>query len=81
MISAYYYMFVCHILEACCMHMTQNWDLNYEICEYCIYFSLSNVISLFIFCIIMSYDIYFQRVGDRHTNKENLSSICNINKA
>jgi len=31
--------------------------------------------------LLLSYDIYFQRVGDRHTNKENLSFMCNINKA
>jgi len=70
MISAYYYMSVCHILKAYCMHMTGNWD-----------FLLSSVISLLYSALLLPYDIYFQRPGDRHTNKENVSFMCNVNKA
>ena len=31
--------------------------------------------------LLLPYNIYFERVGDRHTNKENLSFMCSVNKA
>jgi len=53
LISANYYMSVCHILEAYCMHMAGNWDLSYKIHEYCVYFVVQCYL-IVIFCIIIA---------------------------